>query len=117
LPRRKPGEAAGWYRKYIDKSGGDKERQRIGYLGLAAALEDGGQFGPRRRLRLLRRALEQRQPSGSCDARSGAKPRARGTDAKAVEIYKKITLLPQARRRSRTPPTFAWASCSRSDRT
>lgn len=93
----KPGEAAGWYRKYIDKSGGDKERQRVGYLGLAAALEDGGQFGP-----AADAYASSAERSNSDNLRGRAMlGQARslgraGQTAKAIEIYKKITLLPQA---------------------
>src|SRR5215204_6250331 len=42
----KPAEAATWYRKYIEKVGGDKERSRIGYFALGTALEDSRQYVP-----------------------------------------------------------------------
>jgi tetratricopeptide (TPR) repeat protein len=42
----KPAEAVTWYRKYIEKAGGDKERVRIGNYALATALEDSKQYVP-----------------------------------------------------------------------
>ena len=92
----KPGDAATWYQKYIDKAG-SKDRQRIGYLALASALEDAGQFGPAANAfassaeRSDTDNLRGRAMLGQarCLARAGQTP-------KAVEIYKKIALLPQA---------------------
>ena len=93
----KPSEGVSWYRKYVDKAGGDKERQRIGYLGLATALEDAGQFAAAADAyassaeRSKTDNLRGRAMLGQ--ARSLARA---GQTAKAIEVYKKIGLLPQA---------------------
>jgi predicted negative regulator of RcsB-dependent stress response len=95
--QQKPSDAAQWYQKYIDKSGGDKDRQRIGYLALASALEDAGQFGP------AATAFSQSADRSTTDNLRGramlgqARCLARaGQTSKAVDVYKKIALLPQA---------------------
>ena len=93
----KPSEGVSWYRKYVDKAGSDKERQRIGYLGLATALEDAGQFAAAADAyassaeRSKTDNLRGRAMLGQ--ARSLARA---GQTAKAIEVYKKIGLLPQA---------------------
>src|SRR5437867_6621411 len=40
----RPAEAVNWYRKYISRVGGDREAKAAGISGLAAALEDRGDF-------------------------------------------------------------------------
>lgn len=93
----KPGEAADWYRKYVEKAGGDKERQRVGYLGLGTALEDAGQFEPAANAYASsadRSTVDNlRGRAMLAQARSLARA---GQTAKAIDVYKKIDLLPQA---------------------
>jgi tetratricopeptide (TPR) repeat protein len=97
MAQHNPREAATWYQKCVDKAGGDKERERAGYLGLGTALEDGGQFGP------AAAAYAKAAERGRSDNERGrallsaARSYARaGQNQKAVEVYQKIAALPAA---------------------
>lgn len=97
MAQHNPKEAATWYQKYVDKSGGNKNRLQAGYLGLGTALEDGGQFVPA--ADAYSKAAEQGQTDNQrgrallSEARSLARA---GQTRKAVEVYQKILTLPEA---------------------
>jgi len=97
MAQRNPKEAADWYGKYVDKAGGDKDLQRAGYLGLGAAYEDAGQFGP------AADAYAKAAERGTSDNERGramlnqARSLTRaGQSRKAIELYQKIADLPSA---------------------
>jgi tetratricopeptide (TPR) repeat protein len=93
----KPSDAATTYRKFIDKSHGNREKQRIGYFALGTALEDGREF--LRAADAYAQSVErsttdnQRGRAMMGQARSLLKA---GQTAKAIELYRAITLLPEA---------------------
>lgn len=91
------GESAGWYRRYLEKTGGNKDLERMGYNGLGAALEDAHQYGP------AADAYAEAAKRGTTDNMRGralmAQARAllgAGQTAKAIEVYKSVSLLPDA---------------------
>ena len=93
----KPAEAVSWYRKYLDKAGGDGVRARIGHYALATALEDSKQYVP---------AAEEYAKAAEKSDTDNERARAMQGQArslvrasqmpKAVEIYTAITRLPDA---------------------
>lgn len=97
MGQRNPKEAATWYQKYVDKTGGDKSLEQAGYLGLGAALEDAGQFGP-----AAEAYAKSAERAGSDNVRgrallAQARSLARaGQNRKAIELYQKIAVLPGA---------------------
>ena len=97
MAQNKPGEAATWYRKYIDKSGGDRAAALAGVWGLAAAHENNKAF------------TEAAASYGDAAKRSGTdNERGRamlsqarchlraGQNAKAIEVYQAVVALPLA---------------------
>lgn len=96
MAQRQPKEAATWYQKYIDKAG-DKERERAGYAGLGAALEDGGQFGPAADAyaKAAERARTDNERGRALLSQARSLARA-GQSPKAIEVYKKVVALPAA---------------------
>lgn len=93
----KPDEATGWYRKYLDKVGGDDVRARIGHFALATSLEDSRQYAP---------AAEEYAKAAETSGTDNERARAMLGQArcfvrasqmpKAVEVYTAITRLPDA---------------------
>lgn len=100
----KPAEAVTWYRKYLDKAGGDRERARIGHYALATALEDSRQYVPA--AEAYAQAAE-RSESDNDRARAmhgQARALVRGSQVpKAIEIYTAITRLPNVDQTLRDP--------------
>ena len=97
MAQRNPKEAATWYQKYVDKAGGNKQREQAGYLGLGAALEDAGQFGPAADAyaKSADRAPTDNERGRALLAEARSYTRA-GQTQKAVELYTKIAALPGA---------------------
>lgn len=97
MAQRNPKEAASWYQKYVDKAGGDKTREQAGYLGLGAALEDGGQFVPAAEAyaKSADRADSDNIRGRALLAEARSLSRA-GQNQKAIELYRKIAVLPGA---------------------
>jgi tetratricopeptide (TPR) repeat protein len=94
LAQKNAAEAATWYQKYVDKSGGDKGAQKAGYLGLGAALEDGGRF------RQAADAYAKAANLSTTDNEKGlamlyqARGLARaGQNQQAIEIYTKVAAM------------------------
>jgi len=90
-------EAAGWYRRYLEKAGGNKDLERMGYNGLGGALEDAHQYGPAADAYA---EAAKRGTTGNMRGRAMmAQARAllgAGQTAKAIEVYKAVSLLPDA---------------------
>lgn len=97
MTQRNPKEAATWYQKFVDKAGGDKALERAGYLGLGAALEDGGQFVPAADAyaKSAERATSDNDRGRAMLSEARSLLRA-GQTRKAMEIYQKTTTLPGA---------------------
>jgi tetratricopeptide (TPR) repeat protein len=97
MAQRNPQEAASWYQKYVEKAGGDKELERAGYLGLGAALEDAGRFGPAAdaygKAAERGRTDNERGRAMLAQARSLARA---GQSRKAIELYEKVAALSAA---------------------
>lgn len=97
MGQNKASDAATWYRKYIQKSGRDRGKQRIGYFALGTALEDSREFR-----QAADAYAESAKRSDSVNERGRAMlAQARclfraGQNAKAVEIYKAVVALPGA---------------------
>lgn len=97
MAQRNPKEAASWYQKYVDKVGGDKARAHAGYLGLGAALEDAGQFGPA--ADAYAKSAERADTDNArgrvmlAEARSLTRA---GQTQKALALYQKVAALPGA---------------------
>jgi len=93
----KAGDAQSWYRRYLDKVGGNKALERVGYFALGTALEDGRQFVP-----AANAYAESAKRSETGNERGRAMlSQARsllgaGQTAKAAETYNAITLIPGA---------------------
>ncbi|HEV8128359.1 MAG TPA: tetratricopeptide repeat protein [Candidatus Eisenbacteria bacterium] len=94
LAQKNAGEAATWYQKYVDKSGGDKEAQKAGYLGLGAALENGGRFRPAAdayaKVADLSKTDNEKGRAMLMQARALARA---GQNQKAIEIYTKVAAM------------------------
>ncbi|HYJ32498.1 MAG TPA: tetratricopeptide repeat protein [Candidatus Binatia bacterium] len=97
MAQRNPKEAATWYQKFVDKAGGDKTLERAGYLGLGAALEDGGQFAPAADAyaKSAERSTSDNDRGRAMLSEARSLMRA-GQTRKAVEIYQKTATLPGA---------------------
>ena len=93
----KPQDAATWYRKYVDKSHGDKEKERVGYLGLGASLEDGGEFAQAAAAyaESVKRSDNDNQRGRALFGQARSLLRG-GQSAKAAELFRTITRLPDA---------------------
>ena len=93
----KPAEAVDWYKKYVQKAGGDKNAVLAGTWGLAAAQEDAKQFAD-----AAATYGDAGKRSGSDNERGRAMlAQARcylraGQNAKAIETYNAVVKLPQA---------------------
>ena len=97
MGQKKASEAAPWYRKYIEKAGGDREKKRIGNFALGTALEDTGEF---------RQAADAYGESAKQSATVNERGRAMlsqarcmlraGQTAQASDLYKAIVALPGA---------------------
>ena len=91
----KPAEAVTWYRKFLARVGRDRERKISGLHGLAASLEDRGDFTQAAatygELIGLASTDNDRGRAMLAQARCDAKA---GQTQKAVEVYKAILLLP-----------------------
>jgi len=90
-------ESAGWYRRFLDKARGNKDLERQGYNGLGAALEDGHQYGPA--ADAYAEAAKRGQTGNMRGRAMMAEARAllgAGQTAKAIEVYKAVSLLPDA---------------------
>ncbi len=94
MAQRNPKEAVTWYQKYLDKAGGDRERARAGYLGLGAALEDSGQFGPAADAyaEAVERGRSDNERGRAMLSQARSLVRA-GQTRKAIELYEKIAAL------------------------
>ena len=97
MGQKKAADAMTWYRKFVDKAGGDRERQRIGYYALGTALED---------TKDLRKAADAYSDSAKRCNTANERGRAMlaqarcllgsGQSAQAVDVYKAIAVLPGA---------------------
>lgn len=93
----KPTEAATWYRRYLEKAGGNEIRARIGHFALATALEDSRQYVP-----AAEEYAKAAERSGTDNERARAmhgqaRSLVRASQvAKAVEVYTAIIRLPDA---------------------
>ena len=93
----KPGDAATWYRKYLEKTKRDPVLQRTGYLALGAALEDAGQFGPAAEAYAGAAARSTTDNDrGRAMLSQGRSLLRAGQTAKATEVYQNILALPGA---------------------
>jgi len=97
LAQRKPTDAASWYRKFIDKAGGDRVKSRLGYYALGTALEDAGEFGPAANAyaEATRRSSTDNERGRAMLAHARSLLRA-GQTAKASDVYRAILNLPSA---------------------
>lgn len=100
----KPAEAVTWYRKYLEKAGGDRERARIGHYALATALEDSRQYAAA--AEAYAEAAE-RSESDNDKARAmhgQARALVRASQVpRAIEVYTAITRLPNVEQTLRDP--------------
>jgi TolA-binding protein len=92
--QKKPGEAATWYRKYLDRTRRDRVMQQAGYFALGAALEDAGQFGEAASAyaESAKRASTDNERGRAMLSQGRSLLRA-GQSAKAVEVYQAILAL------------------------
>lgn len=97
LAQKKPGDAATWYRKFIDKAGGDRAKLRLGHYALGTALEDAGEFGPAANAyaEAARRSTTDNERGRAMLAQARSLLRA-GQTAKASDLYRAIANLPSA---------------------
>ncbi len=97
LAQGKATDAATWYRKFIEKAGGNRALGRTGSYALGTALEDGREFVPA--AEAYAEAAERSETENDrgramlAQARSLMKA---GQTAKAVEVYQSITSLLEA---------------------
>ena len=93
----KPAEAATWYRKYLDKAGGNDERARIGHYAVATALEDSRQYVPAAEeyAKAAEKAANDNERARAMHGQARSLDRA-SQMAKAIEVYTAITRLPDA---------------------
>jgi tetratricopeptide (TPR) repeat protein len=93
----KPADAVTWYRKYIDKAGGDRERARIGHYALGTALEDTRQYAPAAEAyaEAAERSENDNERARAMHAQARSLVRASQVP-KAVEVYTAIVRLPEA---------------------
>jgi tetratricopeptide (TPR) repeat protein len=93
----KPAEATTWYRKYLEKAGGDDERVRIGHYALGTALEDSRQYVPAAEAyaEAAKRAGNDNERARSMVAQARSLVRASQVP-KAIEVYTAIVRLPNA---------------------
>lgn len=94
MGQKNPREAATWYQKYVDKSGGNREAERAGYLGLGTAYEDAGEFikaaDAYAKAASVAESDNQRGRAMLSEARSLLRA---GQSAKAIELYKQTAAL------------------------
>jgi TolA-binding protein len=97
LAQKKPTDAATWYRKYVDKAGGDRMKLRLGHYALGTALEDAGEFGAAADAyaEAARRSPTDNERGRAMLAQARSLLRA-GQTAKASELYRAVTILPSA---------------------
>ena len=97
LAQKKPTDAVSWYRKFVDKAGGDRARLRLGHYALGTALEDAGQFGPAADAyaEAARRSTTDNERGRAMLAQARSLLRA-GQTAKATDLYRSISNLPSA---------------------
>ena len=97
LAQKKPTDAVTWYRKFVDKAGGDRARLRLGQYALGTALEDAGQFGPAADAYAdaARRSTTDNERGRAMLAQARSLLRA-GQTAKATDLYRAISNLPSA---------------------
>jgi len=97
LAQKKPTDAVTWYRKFVDKAGGDHARLRLGHYALGTALEDAGQFGPAADAyaEAARRSTTDNERGRAMLAQARSLLRA-GQTAKATDLYRAISNLPSA---------------------
>ncbi|MBI4365129.1 MAG: tetratricopeptide repeat protein [Candidatus Latescibacteria bacterium] len=93
----KPAEAVTWYRKYVARAGRDREAKLAGLHGLAAALEDRGDFiqAAANYGELVSLATTDGERGRTMLAQARCFGRA-GQTQKAIEVYKAIQRLPDA---------------------
>jgi tetratricopeptide (TPR) repeat protein len=93
----KPAEAATWYRKYLEKAGGDDERLRIGHYALGTALEDSRQYVPAAGsyAEAAKRAENDNERARALVAQARSLVRASQVP-KAIEVYTAVVRLPNA---------------------
>lgn len=97
MGQKKAADAMTWYQKFVDKAGGDRERQRIGYYALGTALED---------TKDLRKAADAYAESAKRCNTANERGRAMlaqarcllgsGQPAQAVGVYKAVATMPGA---------------------
>ena len=97
LAQHKPTDAATWYRKYLEKVGGDRVKARLGRYALGTALEDAGEFvaAADAYAEAARRSTTDNERGRAMLAQARSLLRA-GQTAKAAELYKVVTALPSA---------------------
>lgn len=97
LAQRKPNDAGTWYRKYLEKVGGNRGKARLGYYALGTALEDGQEFGPAADAyaESARRSTTDNERGRAMLAQARSLLRA-GQTARATDLYRSISLLPSA---------------------
>ena len=97
LAQKKPTDAVTWYRKFVDKAGGDRARLRLGHYALGTALEDAGQFGPAADAyaEAARRSTTDNERGRAMLSQARSLLRA-GQTAKATDLYRAISNLPSA---------------------
>jgi len=97
LAQKKPTDAVTWYRKFVDKAGGDRVKLRLGHYALGTALEDAGQFGPAADAYAdaARRSTTDNERGRAMLAQARSLLRA-GQTAKATDLYRAISNLPSA---------------------
>jgi TolA-binding protein len=95
MGQRKPTEAVSWYRKFVDKAGGDRAKSRLGYFALGTALEDAGEFGPAAQAYAdaSRRSQTDNERGRAMLGQARSLLRA-GQTPKAAEVYHAILNLP-----------------------
>jgi tetratricopeptide (TPR) repeat protein len=93
----KSGEAVTWYKKYIDKSGGDRAAVLAGTWGLAAAQEDNKAFADAAATYgdAAKRSSSENEKGRALLAQARCYLRA-GQNAKAIETYRAAVALPLA---------------------
>jgi tetratricopeptide (TPR) repeat protein len=100
----KPAEAVTWYRKYLEKAGGDRERVRIGHYALATALEDSRQYvaAAEAYAEAAERSESDNDKARAMHGQARALVRASQVP-KAIEVYTAITRLPNVEQTLRDP--------------
>jgi tetratricopeptide (TPR) repeat protein len=97
MGQKKPAEAITWYRKYLDKVGGDRDATLAGTWGLAAAQEDNSAFAEAAATyaAAAKASVTDNEKGRALLAEARCELRA-GQNAKAIETYRAALALPLA---------------------